>query len=138
VAGLVLDASVLIAALLPDDADADASNRLLTLLDEVGALVPALWPTELANGLLVATRRRRIPETRIAEALAEVATLPIEIEPPDPAMLWSMPLALALRHGLTLHDATYLDLARRLELPLASFDRALRAAATAEGVTVLP
>lgn len=137
-AGLVLDASVLIAALLPDEADAEAATDLLEQLEDVGAVVPALWPTEVANGLLVAARRQRIQDIRIPEALAEVALLPIEIESADPAILWSGPLALALRHKLTLYDAAYLELAQRLGLPLASFDRALRAAAAVENVPLLP
>jgi predicted nucleic acid-binding protein len=45
-------------------------------------------------------------------------------------------MALALRHGLTLYDAVYLELAMRRGLPLASSDKALRRAAAAEGVTL--
>jgi predicted nucleic acid-binding protein len=135
---LVLDASVPIAALLPDKADAGSASEVLEHLEEVGALVPALWPTEIANALLVAARRKRIAVERIVGALDDIATLPITIEAADPPILWSGPLALALRHRLTLYDATYLDLAQRHRLPLASFDRELRSAAAVEGVALLP
>ena len=45
---------------------------------------------------------------------------------------------LASRHSLSLYDAAYLALAVDLEGELATLDRALAAAATAEGVAVVP
>jgi predicted nucleic acid-binding protein len=44
---------------------------------------------------------------------------------------------LAQAHGLTLYDATYLDLSLRAGLPLATLDQALGRAAAACGVPVL-
>ncbi|MCY3789515.1 MAG: type II toxin-antitoxin system VapC family toxin [Gemmatimonadetes bacterium] len=41
---------------------------------------------------------------------------------------------LADRHGLSVHDAAYLELAHRMRLPLATLDRALASAALATGV----
>ena len=46
-------------------------------------------------------------------------------------------LALARRHGLTVYDAAYLELATRENLSLATLDGPLAAAARAEGVPVL-
>ena len=43
-------------------------------------------------------------------------------------------LALALRFGLSTYDAAYLELALRLQLPLATADGPLRDAALASGV----
>jgi predicted nucleic acid-binding protein len=43
-------------------------------------------------------------------------------------------LGLALRHDLTSYDAAYLDLALRLQLPIATQDADLREAALASGV----
>jgi predicted nucleic acid-binding protein len=45
---------------------------------------------------------------------------------------------LAERHRLTTYDAAYLELALRLALPLATLDEALRRAAVAERLPVLP
>lgn len=50
---------------------------------------------------------------------------------------WREVSALASRHRLTTYDATYLELAIRLALPLATLDRRMRAAASAEGVPLL-
>jgi len=61
--------------------------------------------------------------------------LPLRINttPPAPAAL----LSLALRHDLTSYDAAYLELALRLQLPIATGDGALAEAAWAAGVGVL-
>ena len=45
---------------------------------------------------------------------------------------------LAQRHGLTLYDVCYLDLAQRLGATLMSTDRAMRRAATTERIPLLP
>lgn len=42
---------------------------------------------------------------------------------------WTTTLKLADHYGLTIYDATYLELARRRSLPLATLDAALRKAA---------
>jgi predicted nucleic acid-binding protein len=52
---------------------------------------------------------------------------------PDEAEL----LRLARRHGLTAYDASYLELARRDALPLATLDADLTRAARAEGLSLL-
>ncbi|MGY2437947.1 type II toxin-antitoxin system VapC family toxin, partial [Escherichia coli] len=51
---------------------------------------------------------------------------------------WSQTLRLASKHSLTLYDAAYLELARRLGLPLATLDKELRRAASAEDVAIAP
>jgi predicted nucleic acid-binding protein len=45
--------------------------------------------------------------------------------------------SLATAHQLTAYDAAYLDLAKRLSLPLATRDVDLRRAALAEGIQIL-
>nr|WP_281414683.1 type II toxin-antitoxin system VapC family toxin [Plastoroseomonas arctica] len=134
----VLDASIAVAATLQDETNLAVALHLMGEAERLGAAVPALWPTELGNALLVASRRGRISDDQLRDALRRLLALNLRIEPADPVILWEGPITLALRHRLTLYDATYLDLAMRLGVPLASFDAALRAAATAEGITPLP
>lgn len=50
---------------------------------------------------------------------------------------WLTTSRLADRYGLTLYDAAYLELAQRLDLPLATLDTELRAAGSAVGVPLL-
>lgn len=51
---------------------------------------------------------------------------------------WNASLLLARKHGITVYDAAYLELAIRRGLPLGSRDSELRKAAIAEGVKLLP
>ena len=95
-------------------------------------IVPAHWPTEVSNGLLMATRRQRIPAGRAALFWDELAILPIAVEAPlSPAQSKAV-LALCDRHSLTVYDAAYLELAKRSASPLATLDGALRRAASIE------
>jgi predicted nucleic acid-binding protein len=133
---LVLDNSVALAWCFEDE----QTPAIMALLDRVvedGAVAPQLWPIEALNGLLTAQRRRRIePETRSRMA-GFLADLPISLDDQTAAQLWTATARLADSHGLTAYDATYLELAVRLKLPLATNDRALMAAARAEGVVLL-
>ena len=128
----VLDCSVTMAWMFRDEAT-DATDRLRDMLDENRALVPALWPTETANALLAATRRKRIKREEWPRLRTQLNALPIDIDPVSAARTWGPALDLAAVHDLTVYDATYLELAMRRGLPLATLDRALGAAAQADG-----
>jgi predicted nucleic acid-binding protein len=131
----VLDNSVVMAwALGEDHAGADA---VMDLLVDAEAVVPSVWPLEFANVLLVAERRRRISEAQAAQIQALVLALPISIVPEAPARVLSTVLALAREHGLSVYDGTYLDLAMREGVPLATLDRRLAEAAQRCGVPLL-
>ena len=73
---LVIDASIALAVMLPDEAD----ERAITAMDAVGrygALAPAHWPLEIANGLLIAERRGRITGDARRASLNDAALLPV-------------------------------------------------------------
>lgn len=80
-------------------------------------VVPAHWPTEILNGLLVASRRKRITIDKPTLFWAELTRLPIEAEPPPTGAQAVTVFALAEKHGLTVYDAAYLELAHRRQLP---------------------
>ena len=61
----------------------------------------------------------------------------VTIDPETDLHAWATTLQLAERFNLTLYDATYLELAQRLGLPLATLDKELRIAADALGVELL-
>ena len=114
-----------------------AIRRVFDAIAEDGALVPALWRLEVANSLTMAVRRRRIdPDFRRA-ALADLALLDITTDRQTNSYAWTDTLNLADRFQLTVYDATYLELAQRRVLSLATLDRDLRNAAMAIGVEVL-
>ncbi len=135
---LVLDASLVVAALLPDERAAEAAGAVLDEAQLGGAVVPALWLPEVANALLAAARRRRIAAAHIPVLLLELAAIPQEVDILDAAALRLAVLPAAQRHALTIYDACYLELAIRRALPLGSLDAELRKAARAEGVPVAP
>lgn len=138
-AGLILDASVAIALVLPDEDRHDAARLIVLSTGEDGFVVPRHWWAEVGNGLLMSHRRGRLPIERLPQAFELLAGLPMVPDAADdPAAAWSEPLSRALATGLTLYDAIYLEAAQRLALPLATFDAALRRAALTQGMRVLP
>lgn len=126
----VLDASIA-AAWAFDDEDHPIARQALDRLRTDEAVAPALWWFELRNVLVVNERRGRVTAAQTAAFLRTVARLPIAT---DRTPVEDDVMALARRHRLSVYDAAYLELARRLAAPLATLDTALVAAAAADGV----
>lgn len=101
------------------------------LLDD-GAIAPGLWPLELANVLRTACKRGAMIASQAREVAEQIAALPIAVDAQPPTT--QAILALALRYDLSSYDAAYLELALRLQLPIATQDTALAEAAMAAGV----
>jgi predicted nucleic acid-binding protein len=133
----VLDCSIAVAWCFEDEATPQ-SDALLDRLRDAGAAVPALWSLEVGNALLQAERRGRIPTARVAAFVDLLAGLPIETESDTPTRALREVLALARAESLTIYDASYLELAARRALPLATRDQALERAAKRLGVPLLP
>ena len=133
---LILDASATLAWLLPNEMTEEIESLFDRILSE-GATVPALWHLEVANILTLSVRRSRITSTYRNAALEQLKLLSITIDAETSRQAWSHTLVLADKHNLTLYDATYLELALRFELPLATLDAALRRTAEKEKVPLL-
>lgn len=133
---LVVDSSVTLAWVYSDETT-EAINEVFVRLTERGAWVPALWRLEVANVLEMGVRRGRHDAAFRDATLADLALLEIGVDPETDRQAWGATLRLAERHGLTMYDAAYLELAQRRGLPLATLDTELRAAAGAEGVVLL-
>lgn len=103
---------------------------LLESLRHRKAVVPMLWHIETANMLLQAERRRRVTEAECIILTQFLATLPIQTDTEGARRAHGPILALARQHRLTVYDATYLDVAIRRGLPLATRDQELEVAAT--------
>jgi predicted nucleic acid-binding protein len=76
----VVDASAALAWCFEDEASSWADGLLERLRQGDRIMVPAHWPTEISNGLLVALRRKRIKAGQPALFWDELARLPIEAE----------------------------------------------------------
>jgi predicted nucleic acid-binding protein len=136
-ATLVLDASVFLSWLFPDEENEWSKALVQGLRERDRIVVPAHWAVEISNGLLVGYRRKRIAIEQITEFLDQLAKFPVEIEPTLSLEEAKRVIALGEKHSLTVDDATYLDLAQRKRLALGTLDRALSRAAQAEQITLL-
>jgi len=125
----VLDNSIVMAWCFEDESNAMA-DAVLEQLQTKLAIVPAIWPLEVGNVLLVAERRGRLSEADSSRFLTMLADLPIQSEIETRQRAMSNILFLAREYTLSTYDASYLDLAMREGVPLASLDKGLRRAAT--------
>ncbi len=132
-ADFVLDASVVMAWCFEDESSFYA-DAVLESLSNHTAIVPAVWPLEISNVLIVAERRGRIDKAGSARFINLIAQLPITVEQELWQRVFAEIMALAREYILSSYDASYLDLAMRLGLPLATQDVRLRNAAQSAGV----
>jgi predicted nucleic acid-binding protein len=133
---LVLDASITLAWCYEDETT-EAVQRSFDIVRTNGAWVPVLWLWEVANVLQMNVRRGRHNTKFRDRALADLALFPIKEDAEAGRQAWSGSLILAERHSLTVYDAAYLEVALRRGLPLATLDRDLGRAASAEKIQVL-
>jgi predicted nucleic acid-binding protein len=133
---IVLDSSATLARAFPDE-QTDIILEVFKFIAQFGAVVPQLWRIEVANSLNVGIRRGTITKDNRGGILADLGDLPIFIDSETRNHTWGDTLALADKHQLTIYDATYLEVALRLSLPLATLDEDLRQAAQREGVALL-
>jgi predicted nucleic acid-binding protein len=134
---LVIDASAALQWVFKDEASA-ASDRLFERVAVEGASVPAVFPIEFANVLVQAERRKRVTAAYSSERLAVLSQLRITVDALPAGRIWTETITLARIEGLTVYDASYLELAMRLGASLATRDQGLIAAAQRRGLAVLP
>lgn len=132
---LVLDAAMAVAWLFEEERS-PAAQDVLNMVSEGGAVVPSLWRLEVANVLRNSVRKGRCDAAYADSALQRFARLPIEVDTETDARAWGAIRDLSNAEGLTTYDAAYLELAIRLNLPLASGDGTLVAAAIRHDVAV--
>ncbi len=132
----VLDASITLAWVFEDERD-ETVEALFDRVSETGAHAPGLWPLEVLNALAMAERRKRIDSDRRLRLAALLRELPVAIDAETTTHAWATTAQLASRWRLTIYDSAYLELALRLNLPLATRDAALHAAASAAGLSTV-
>jgi len=95
-----------------------------------------LFALEVANALVMGERRKRLRQAEIQRFVELLEGLSMVQDVQPRSVMMNAALAIAREHGLSAYDATYLELAIRTDAPLATLDKALRAAARKAGVTV--
>ena len=135
---VVVDASMTLSWLLPDEMNDSSLAVRNDLLKAESVWVAAHWRLEVCNSLWMAERRKRLDATGIAQAVALFTQLPVIVDPETNDRAAAETLALARQHTLSVYDAAYLELALRRGAALASLDQPLRAVAKKVGVPLLP
>ncbi|MBS0013555.1 MAG: type II toxin-antitoxin system VapC family toxin [Desulfobacterales bacterium] len=132
----VVDNSVVMAWCFGDEASAYA-DAVLEQLSENTALVPAIWPLEVVNVLLVAERKKRIRFADSVRFLSLLSALPIVVEHPGHKAMMKELLSLGRTSVLSAYDTAYLSLAMRNNCPVATLDKRLLEAAKKLDIPVL-
>jgi predicted nucleic acid-binding protein len=137
--GIVLDASATLAWLIEriNPVEARLADEVLVRLENDDAVVPALWYSEVANGLVVSERRGIVDAGKSASFMAKVNRLRITEDSLRPVHTQGTVLGVARTYGLTAYDACYLELVLRTGRVLATFDGKLAQAARVAGGRVL-
>ena len=134
---IVLDSSVALSWVLPDEFN-PALDRLCDRLSDDVALVPPIWPLEIGNALLVAVKRGRLTTRDLHRLTTALRALPVEIETASTARSLDETLSLAQRYNLTTYGASYVELAQRRDVALATLDDRLRKVCSSAKGALLP
>lgn len=124
----VLDSSMTLSWFFEDESTR-ATERVLDLLMAHGAVVPSLWTLEVINVLSLAERKGRTTAAKSDLFRLRLDALRIEVDGESDRRIADDVVSLCRSHNLTSYDATYLELARRRGLPLATLDADVKKAA---------
>ena len=134
----VLDASVAVRWLFLDGKPAERAYALKVLAAmkqaQTGALVPVTWGLEVANVIARAEAKGLVREVQSEAFLEMLEAMDIGADRATFSKALSDTLQIARRYRLSSYDASYLELAMREGLPLATLDENLRKAAAKAGV----
>jgi predicted nucleic acid-binding protein len=133
---LVLDNSVVMSWCFKDETS-PYGDAVLDALAEATAFVPAIWPLEVVNVLLVAERRKWIKHAASARFVRLLSRLPIVVEHEWPERTMHDLLMLGRASDLSSYDASYIDLAMKKDCPLATVDKKMIEAAQKNDVSIL-
>ncbi|MEZ0397168.1 MAG: type II toxin-antitoxin system VapC family toxin [Anaerolineales bacterium] len=119
---MIVDASVLLSALFPDEGQSQAQALLRRhVAGQERLRAPHLLLYEVNDALWRAERRGRVSETQVEQILEALKKLEIELLPLD----WKEILPFARRANCNAYDAAYLALAERMGEPLVTADERL-------------
>jgi predicted nucleic acid-binding protein len=130
---LVIDASIALSWQFDDESSPYAERALDAVMAE-GAFVPFHWKAEVANGLVMGIRRKRISVEDQSQIVSDLEELKFEHDIEGLEKVWNVTSQMAITHGLTVNDAIYLELAVRRGLKIATLDAKLQAASESLGV----
>ena len=135
----VLDNSVTMRWFFGDGKPAELryAGLVLDSLNKASAVVPVTWGLEVANVIARAEAKAIVTEARSRTFLELLEGINIEVDQATFSRSLSDTLQLARRYRLSAYDTSYLELALRRSLPLATLDEDLQKAAKNAGVARL-
>ncbi|CAN5274869.1 type II toxin-antitoxin system VapC family toxin [soil metagenome] len=135
---LVLDNSVTMRWFFEDGnlTDLAYADKVLASMTTSNAIVPLTWGLEVANVLARAESKQQIIATEIRTYIEILRGLDIEVDTDTFEHTLSDTLQLARAHNLSSYDASYFELAARMDIPLATLDESLRKAAKRSHVKI--
>ena len=133
----IADASLAISWVVRGQSTAVADQLALEIETGTEFHVPQVWFFEVSNVLVVLRRRETITDEEYESGRSTLGVAHPIVDSAGPALALSRTADIAMRLGLTVYDATYLELAQRLHLALASRDGRLLAAASTLGVDAI-
>src|SRR6266481_2884571 len=110
------------------------ASKVLDAIKKTSAHVPATWGLEVANVIAKAEAKAMVTEARSGAFLEMLEGVGIKVDVTTFDHALSDTLQLARRYKLSAYDASYLELALRLGMPLATLDEDLQKAAKKAGV----
>jgi predicted nucleic acid-binding protein len=134
---LVLHSSIVIAWYFDNVATAEA-DAVLDRVADGGAIVPTHWRLDIGEAFQKTIQRNRTDAIYRGASIAELALMPITIDGDTDTYAWSATLHIAERFLVPLHEASYLELAHRRGLPVATLSADLEKAAKQLGVPIVP
>jgi len=132
----VIDNSIVMSWCFKDETS-EYTDAVLNRLEYSTAFVPSIWPLEVGNVLLVAERNKRLRQADSIRFIALLSELPIIVEPESPDRMMNEIVSIARAYDLSTYDASYLDLAMRKGIPIATLDKGLLRAAKKSNVPVI-
>jgi predicted nucleic acid-binding protein len=133
----VLDASIALGWMLDRPVPARASQARKFIIAGAIPVVPGLWRHEVSNAVVMSERRGRLTADQVKMVTADLEEFSDAVEVDPLVVRASVLIETARQTSLTVYDATYLELASRRKLPLATLDDKLREATRRAGLELV-
>lgn len=132
----VLDNSVTMRWFFEDGSASDMAyaDKVLADMKHRISIVPVTWGLEVANVLARAEAKNQVNTSRTGAFIKRLVVMNIEVDASTFEHALSDTLQLARTYKLSAYDASYLELALRRDIPLATLDENLQKAAKKAGV----